>query len=128
MDEDKQLWAWVAGGGSAVTGLMLAGRALLRRFSRDVLEVTKDRAEADFVAGLLAENEKLRERADKMAEDRADAMRQIGELTARVAAQTEHIARLEAQVRALSDVVDRQRQVIEELRGEILRMVDRKEV
>lgn len=112
--------ALISGGGifSAAATCVVAFLALRKRWSRDNLELTKDRAETNLIASyekIIAENTKTIQRLDENAREawrtRAEDAKQIGELSAKVGHLTslneslnQQIARLTAMVRhTLSD-------------------------
>lgn len=109
---------------SALVGAALVARATWRRLAKDELEVAKDRAERDHVQTLQVENKTLRDRYDTLAGKHAENLRLVGELTATVQAQTQHIARLEHEVATMKEIVEDQRAVIDGLRGTVNELVE----
>lgn len=71
-----------------VVGLLAGGFYLLRRWSRDKLEIAKDRAEADVLAHLIRQRDEAMQEAAalkleliEIAEENEDAVESIRQLT-----------------------------------------------
>ncbi len=69
-------------GGVGALVIAVIARYAMQRLSRDWVDRHRDRAEVELVETLRTENKELRDRADKFAAERNDAVQKLGELTA----------------------------------------------
>lgn len=98
-------------GGGFLAGAYFVVREFMRRFSRDKVEVAKDRAETNVIELLQQELDKALARVDKAENERNIAYAQITELN-------RHISDVEAQLLILQDELVRLRAEIKSLRNE----------
>lgn len=72
----------LATGGVLTLIIGVIARYAMQRLSRDWVDRQRDRAEVEIVETLRAENKELRDRADRFAAERNEAVQKLGELTA----------------------------------------------
>ena len=83
--------------GTTSSGFIIAliMRTIWRRWSRDSVEVAKDRAENDIIMTYKDDNQRLREEINVMAKERNEALAKNGRLEAQVEIFKETIKKLE---------------------------------
>lgn len=79
------------GVGGGILGLILGGGLLLRRWSKDRLEIAKDRAEGDLIGDLIrqrddarAERDEVKKELETLALESEESMSKIREMTAQL--------------------------------------------
>lgn len=97
-------------GGGLLAGAYFVIREFMRRFSRDKVEVAKDRAETNVIELLQQELDKALARVDKAETERNQAYAQINDLN-------KHLAEVEAQLTILQEELVRLRADIKNFRG-----------
>lgn len=110
MDESLKVWLQILGGtaGTGVVGWIV--RTLVRRLSRDQVEVAKDRAEIDVIATLREELKNSRLNEAKAVLERNEAMIELGGMRREVELLREHIKMLNDQADNLRERIERMAQ------------------
>ncbi len=98
---DAAYAAPVAKGGIAALVIAVVARYAMQRLSRDWVDRHRDRAEVELVETLRSENKELRDRADKFAAERNEAVQKLGELTATAAFLKQRVEELQAEISTL---------------------------
>lgn len=110
----------------AITAIPLVGfwvyRQISRLRSRDGVELVKDRAETDVVktlqedtAKLRVENDNLKNRLDKVSEERNIAVQQLGKFTAEADMNREKIGELQKSVFTMTSKLEEQTKLLQEV-------------
>ena len=109
-----------------ITAIPLVGFWLYRQFvrlkSRDGVELVKDRAETDVVKTLQeentkvrAENDRLKDRLDKVSEERNTAVQQLGKFTAEAEMNRQKIGELQSSVTTMTGKLEEQTKLLQEV-------------
>lgn len=109
-----------------ITAIPLVGFWLYRQFvrlkSRDGVELVKDRAETDVVKTLQeentkvrAENDRLKDRLDKVSEERNSAVQQLGKFTAEAEMNRQKIGELQTSVTTMTVKLEEQTKLLQEV-------------
>lgn len=90
-------------------------RTIIRRFSKDSMEITKDRAESDVIKVLQEEstklrvdNDKLRSGIDRVSEERNIAVSQLGKFIAETEANRNRVSELQDSITLMATKLDEQ--------------------
>lgn len=114
MDE-YSIWFKILGGTGGVSIIAWAVRTVIRRLSRDQVEVAKDRAEIDVITTLREQLKEARENERRAIQERNEAMIKLGGLQREVELLREHIDMLNTQATDLrtrvEEMVQQQRRV-----------------
>ena len=97
----------LAGGGGVSFAIFWVVRTVVRRFSRDTVELATDRAEKTFVTTLSETNTKLAAQVETLSRERNEALVAKGQLEAAVTAHQQRITTLEREVIYLRSVLAR---------------------
>jgi chromosome segregation ATPase len=100
-------------GGAIGTGiLMWVIRTAIRRFSRDKVELAKDRIELDVYDALKADNERkealilrLENRLDQLSAERNEAVSRVGALTTEVENLRQQVISMRGHITSLEDQI-----------------------
>lgn len=109
-----------------VTAVPLVGfwlyRQIIRMKSRDGVELTKDRAETDVVKLLQeenvkvrSENDRIKDRLDKISEERNLAVQQLGKFTAEAEMNRQKIGELQTSVFTMTTKLEEQTKLLHEV-------------
>lgn len=101
-----------AGGGVALT---LVFRTIWRRWSRDGVELNRDKAENDIIAMYKDDNQRLREEINLLAKERNEALSKSGRLEAQVELFKETMKKAEEENQSLRMQVVEQLKIINTL-------------
>lgn len=96
-----------------------AGRMIMRRFSKDNMEMTKDRAETNIVlllqednAALHKKNDSLMERIEVVSKERNEAVSQLGRFLAESELYKEKITELQSSVISMAAKLEEQSELL----------------
>lgn len=102
--------------------LFIIIRAVVRRFSKDSMELTKDRAESDVIKVLQDESSKLRDSNDKLrsgieriSEERNTAVSQLGKFIAETEANKTRVSELQASIGLMAIKLDEQTDLLQKV-------------
>lgn len=95
----------IVAGGGALAALVFVMREFARRFSRDKVEVAKDRAETNIIEILQEQYNQALARVDKVEAERNDALAQMSDLRAKVAILESQLAILQEELQRLRESV-----------------------
>lgn len=114
LDADTITNAIFGTAGTGIFGILLL-RMLWRRWSRDSLELAKDRAEGDIINTYKEDNVRLRDELNVLAHERNEAVAANGRLEAQVEIFKETIKKLEEENFALRHQISEQLKIIHSL-------------